>query len=479
MPIGAGLKPWRIGRRQHRGRLRARARTPKADEESDPIDDGGTASPGSGTGDLFIGRRSKLARPGREKPAPSPWQPADRSAKRAEAEEAELREHREKLIRVTIANQSHETVFQPIVDLNSGGAVGAEALARFAEPPLRPPDVWFAEAASVGLGVELEMAALRLALQQLRQLPPGLYLSLNASVETILSEEFGASFADVPAERVVLELTEHTEILDYVQFERTIEDLRSKGVRLAVDDAGAGYSSFRHILNLHPDVIKLDIALTRGIDGDPARRALGSALMTFGLDAYNASIVAEGIETEGEFKTLRALGCPFGQGYYLGRPGKLRTTRPDPAPVPGEALWRPDHDASPSTPPLHEEPSVADAAPRAPEAARAGDHTPALADAAVGSDREPTQGPGGRTTRAETTTPSSSRWSPRSRSGTETGTTERTDATGRSTCSAHVDGADLWVRDAHLTRARRPPTSRSRISPGGPRAWILLSFGGT
>ena len=390
-----------------------------------------------------------------------------------------MREHREKLIRVTIANRAHETVFQPIVDLNSGGAVGAEALARFAEPPIRPPDVWFAEAAALGLGVELEMAALRLALEQLRQLPPGLYLSLNVSVETIMSEEFGASFADVPAERVVLELTEHTEIRDYVQFERTIEDLRSKGVRLAVDDAGAGYSSFRHILNLHPDVIKLDIALTRGIDGDPARRALGSALMTFGLDAYNASIVAEGIETEGEFKTLRALGCPFGQGYYLGRPGKLQSARPDPAPVPGEALWRPDHDASPSTPPLHQEPSAADAVPRAvPVTTRAGDHTPALADAGgariVNRHRAPR-----RTTRVETITPSSSRSSLRSKNGTRTGTTERTDATGRSTCSARVDVADLSAREAHLTRARRPPTSRTFMSPGGPRAWILLSFGGT
>ena len=389
-----------------------------------------------------------------------------------------MREHREKLIRVTIANRAHETVFQPIVDLNSGGAVGAEALARFAEPPIRPPDVWFAEAASLGLGVELEMAALRLALEQLRQLPPGLYLSLNASVETIMSEEFGASFADVPAERVVLELTEHTEIRDYVQFERTIEDLRSKGVRLAVDDAGAGYSSFRHILNLHPDVIKLDIALTRGIDGDPARRALGSALMTFGLDAYNASIVAEGIETEGEFKTLRALGCPFGQGYYLGRPGKLQAARPDPAPVPGEALWRPDHDASPSTPPLHEEPSVADAAPRAPEAARAGDHTPALADAAVGSDREPTQGP-----RAARQGPRRPRRVPRARRrdpgaaprrGRQSAPTPQAAQHAPHTLTALISGCG-----SAPDPARRPPTSRSCISPGGPRAWILLSFGGT
>jgi len=265
------------------------------------------------------------------------WTPPNHVSKHSEAEAERLREHREALIRVTIASRSHETFFQPIVDLNSGGAVGAEALARFVEPPIRPPDVWFAEAASVGLGVELEMAALRMALEQLRKLPASLYLSLNASVETIMSEEFGASLSDVPAERVVLELTEHTEVHDYGKFEETIENLRSKGVRLAVDDAGAGYSSFRHILNLRPDVIKLDIGLTRGIDGDPARRALGSALLTFGLDAYNASVVAEGIETEGEFKTLRALGCPFGQGYYLGRPGRLRAERLQSTAA--EALW--------------------------------------------------------------------------------------------------------------------------------------------
>jgi len=296
----------------------------------------------------------------------------------------QLREHRQKLIRVTIANRSHGTVFQPIVDLKSGGAVGAEALARFPEPPIRPPDVWFAEAASVGLGIELEMAALRLALEQLRHLPTGLYLSLNASVETIMSEEFGSCFADVPAERVVLELTEHTEVLDYLQFEQTIANLRSKGVRLAVDDAGAGYSSFRHILNLHPDVIKLDIGLTRGIDGDPARRALGSALLTFGLDAYNASIVAEGIETEGEFSTLRALGCPFGQGYYLGRPGKLRVERPEPAPV--EGLWRPTPGAS-SKPAAPRADATPHDAPRARvEEPRPAQPVPVVIDAQPGAD---------------------------------------------------------------------------------------------
>ena len=100
---------------------------------------------------------------------------------------------------------------------------------------------------------------------------------------------------------------------------------------------GAGYSGLSHILDLKPDVIKLDINLTRGIDKDPARRALGRALLSFGLDAYNATLVAEGIETKGEFETLRSLGCPNGQGFLLGRPALLeapsRVRKPSPLPL--------------------------------------------------------------------------------------------------------------------------------------------------
>jgi len=232
-------------------------------------------------------------------------------------------ERSEKQLRVNVALGALEMVFQPIVDLRTGSTVGAEALSRFLAPPVRPPDHWFAEAADVGRDVELEVAAVEAALQQLRKLPRGIYLSLNASPTTMVSPEFRSVIADVAAERVVLELTEHTGIDDYDSFKGAISQLRSQGLRLAIDDAGSGFSSFRHILNLRPDVIKLDITLTRGIDLDPARRALGAALLTFGLDAYNASMVAEGIETEGELNTLRALGCRYGQGFYLGKPGGM------------------------------------------------------------------------------------------------------------------------------------------------------------
>jgi EAL domain-containing protein (putative c-di-GMP-specific phosphodiesterase class I) len=283
--------------------------------------------------DFYLTKKGRLAR-GSAKQVVHP-SAQGRAARHARIEAERRREQSEELIRLTIAHRTLETHFQPIVNLNSGGAVGTEALARFVQPPFRSPDLWFAEAASVGLGVELELIALELALEQLHRLPSGLYLSLNASVETIMSEQFQSSLSDAPAERLVLELTEHSEVDDYASFERSIHHLRSKGVRLAVDDAGAGFASFRHILNLQPDVIKLDIGLTRGIDSDPARRALGRALLSFGMDAYNASIVAEGIETKDEFNTLRALGFSAGQGFYLGRPGRLPLQRPAPmAPAP-------------------------------------------------------------------------------------------------------------------------------------------------
>jgi EAL domain-containing protein (putative c-di-GMP-specific phosphodiesterase class I) len=276
--------------------------------------------------DLFIGRKSTITR-GMERVgiAPDRSSSADKQTKLDRINGERVREQRDQQIRLTIAHRALETRFQPIFNLGSGAAIGTEALSRFTQEPIRPPNVWFADAAALGLGVELELTALELALEQLHRLPSGLYLSLNASVETILSPDFRAVLDAAPAERIVLELTEHTPVTDYSAFARGLDHLRSQGVRLAVDDAGSGFSSFSHILNLTPDIIKLDTVLTRGIDKDPARQALGRALLTFGLEAYRTTIVAEGIETRDELAMLRSLGCPSGQGFLLGRPSKLGT----------------------------------------------------------------------------------------------------------------------------------------------------------
>lgn len=215
-----------------------------------------------------------------------------------------------------------EMAFQPIVDLPSGEVCGVEALARFRSEPFRTPDVWFSEAASIGRGVDLELAAVRLALVALGVLSEPLYLSVNVSADTLLSGRLDRILAGVDATRIVLEVTEHAVVDDYPELAAALEALQARGVRLAVDDAGAGYASLRHILLLKPDFIKLDISLTREIDRDIARAALAAALVHF-AHRTGSRLVAEGVETATELQTVKVLGVHAAQGYLLGRPGPL------------------------------------------------------------------------------------------------------------------------------------------------------------
>ena len=222
-------------------------------------------------------------------------------------------------------------VFQPIVRLHDMHVCGAEALARFDAEP-RDPSLWFGEAAMVGLGTELELAAIGNALARLHELPEEAYVSLNVSPETVLDERLEAALAGTPGERILLEITEQAPIADYVPVVAALRRLRSRGVRLAVDDAGAGYASLNHILRLRPDVIKLDVALTRDVDSDPARQALAKALTDFAR-SIGASIVAEGVETQAELDMLSWLGVTCAQGYFLARPGDLPLPAIDAVPV--------------------------------------------------------------------------------------------------------------------------------------------------
>jgi EAL domain-containing protein (putative c-di-GMP-specific phosphodiesterase class I) len=219
------------------------------------------------------------------------------------------------------------TVVQPIFDLKAQRPVGFEALARFNSGPTRSPHLWFQEASAVGLGIELEAATLRSALQTLDQLPKDTYLSINLSPEGAITEAIVSMLEDAPPRRLVIEVTEHTVVQDYDQLNESLRLARDRGTRVAVDDAGAGYASMRHILKLKPDCIKLDIGITSGIDTDPVRKALAASLISFAHE-IDATLVAEGIETRAEMETLRALGVSYGQGYFLGRPAPATRNRP-------------------------------------------------------------------------------------------------------------------------------------------------------
>ncbi|MHB8893412.1 MAG: EAL domain-containing protein [Candidatus Limnocylindrales bacterium] len=231
------------------------------------------------------------------------------------------------VIRAVLDASAFGPFFQPIVDLHTGTVVGYEALTRFADGI--QPDVRFAAAARAGLGIELETATLQSALAAAAAvLPPEAYLGLNASPALISSGSLRTLFAGLERP-MVLEITEHVVIDDYATLRAELAGL-GPTVRLAVDDAGAGYASFRHILELAPDLVKLDIGLIRRIDGDPARQALIAGMGYFAVKR-KLRLVAEGIETPAELKALRGLAIPYGQGYLLGRPQDGRGPGPWPS----------------------------------------------------------------------------------------------------------------------------------------------------
>ena len=212
-------------------------------------------------------------------------------------------------LREMIEASAFTPFFQPIVDLWDGSVVGHEALTRFADG--RPPNLVFGDAARSGLAIDLETACLHASIDASEHLPANTYLSVNVSPELVLSGTLGAILAAVQRPIVL-------EIDDYPGLRRELNRLGSS-VRVAVDDAGAGYASFRHILELAPDFVKIDLDLVRGVDAEPARQALIAGMGYFAVKR-KLRLIAEGIETRKELDALQALAVPYGQGYLLGRP---------------------------------------------------------------------------------------------------------------------------------------------------------------
>ncbi|MGV8910602.1 MAG: EAL domain-containing response regulator [Propionicimonas sp.] len=213
-------------------------------------------------------------------------------------------------------------VFQLIQDLTTRATVGHEALSRFPDPTLGGPDRWFADAFTVGLGVDLEWLAATSVLTYLDTAPPEMFLAVNMSPATAMHLVENQLCHPDLWPRIVIELTEHVPVEDYAALHQALAPMRSLGARLSADDLGSGYAGFRHLLRLQPDIIKLDISLIAGIDRNHEQQALTRALLTFAGDV-GAQVIAEGIEEPDELSVLRDLGVPWGQGYLLGRPAPL------------------------------------------------------------------------------------------------------------------------------------------------------------
>jgi EAL domain-containing protein (putative c-di-GMP-specific phosphodiesterase class I)/GGDEF domain-containing protein len=210
-------------------------------------------------------------------------------------------------------------VFQPVVTVEDLAVQGYEALSRFDAVPRRGPDQWIAEAHAVGLGVELEAECIRRALTWRAGLPAGTWMSLNVSPRLALSPKLADALGPGPLDDIVIEITEHERVDDYAQLAARLAVYRGRGARIAIDDAGAGHSSLRHVMQLRPDLVKLDPSLISDLDQDAARRALVSSMVALNSE-LGADLVAEGVESAAELGALRNLGVQLGQGYLFARP---------------------------------------------------------------------------------------------------------------------------------------------------------------
>ena len=235
---------------------------------------------------------------------------AERMYRRRQA--AELRGE----LAAVLAARAFHPVFQPIVNLESRAVVGYEALTRFDSG--QRPDLCFADAWSVGFGSELEIATLEAAVAAGKQLPTGVWLDLNVSPRLLADPERLRTVLWEAGRPLVLEVTEHEVIEDY-DFVRGAFHALGNDVRIAVDDAGVGIANFGHIIELRPDFVKLDISMVRRVNAHLGRQAMVVGMRHFSL-TVGCRLIAEGVETVEEARTLTALGVEFGQGYLFGHP---------------------------------------------------------------------------------------------------------------------------------------------------------------
>ena len=212
-----------------------------------------------------------------------------------------------------------DIALQPIVELNTGRVIGVEALARFHDG--RAPDLWFRDAHDCARTLELETRTFAAALRLFPHVPEPIYLSINASPELLMNAEFGQCLREsgAPLHQLVIEITEHARVADYEELKAAVDTLRESGVRIAIDDTGAGYASLNHVLQLHPNIIKLDRTLIARLNEDRARRSLVTALVLLALD-IGATVTGEGAETPNQVDALATLGVDYAQGYIIAKP---------------------------------------------------------------------------------------------------------------------------------------------------------------
>lgn len=220
-----------------------------------------------------------------------------------------------------------KAVYQPIVDLESQRVMGFEALTRVGSGRFETVEMLFKAAEANDVLWSLERLCRRKALESLPPIGRDQLLFLNVEPDSIHDPQLGGGEflallrgAGLTPRQVVLELTEHSAVRDFVAFRRTLERFRTQGFRLAMDDVGSGYSGLQAIAEIAPDFIKADMHLVRGVHQSPIKRELIDTIRRF-TDSTGITLVAEGVEYPEELEALVSVGVRCAQGYLFARPG--------------------------------------------------------------------------------------------------------------------------------------------------------------
>jgi EAL domain-containing protein (putative c-di-GMP-specific phosphodiesterase class I) len=223
-----------------------------------------------------------------------------------------------------IGKRQLRPAFQPVRHLPDGAIMGYEALIRGPQGTnLEPPTMLFAIAHENEMGIELETLCLETIFANIPRAVGERRLFVNASAmllrHPIFLDERNLAGINRSHGDVVVEISEKEMVRDYAAFQDVLQLVRRAKMKIAIDDAGSGYSGLETILHLKPDYIKVADSLVRNIHNDPIKREIISSLAAIG-HRIGAELIAEGVEVEAERKTLVDLDVSFGQGYLLGKP---------------------------------------------------------------------------------------------------------------------------------------------------------------
>jgi EAL domain-containing protein (putative c-di-GMP-specific phosphodiesterase class I)/ActR/RegA family two-component response regulator len=225
---------------------------------------------------------------------------------------APRRDERRARILDVIEREALSVSVRPIFDISTGVLAGAEAVPRVARIPVRGADAWFAEAESVGLLRELEIAALVAAERCLQGLPEAAFISVGLSPRTLAGVAFPLALSPTTCDRIVLQITEYAPVDDYESLAAVLRGLRKDGVRIGIGDVGAGVANLRHVVNLAPDFLTIDSSLTHGVETDSARHALVAAIASC-AEQLDARVIATGVTTIDQLDELTRLGVDLFQ----------------------------------------------------------------------------------------------------------------------------------------------------------------------